>query len=218
MCIRDSPKLLAIVGVTVSNTGPGGDAVLTLPSSATTSFPVTTFPSQIASPGAASGADIASGSTVSSGAGTSTITLSKPATTTGGPTTVDFVTSTNFAAGNGEPIGLPIRAIGVNTGSGTEATFQGYADFGSLTGCSSQVPAVAEVAVDPNGSTNSGDNSGGHTALENDAAQIGDFDAADFPGDPTDQAIELATSLYFESNGIFDSNPHACLLYTSRCV
>jgi hypothetical protein len=211
--------LLAVVGVTVSNTGPGGDAVLTLPASATTAFPVTTFPSFIQSPGGASGADIASGSTVVSGAGTNTITLSAPATTTGGPTTVDFK-STAQAAGSGLPYGLPIRVIGVNTASGTEATFQGFANFptnpSSGGACASQVPAAGVVEVDPNGATNSGDNSGGHTALENNASQIALFDSTDFPitgsGDTNDaanQAIELATTLYFESNGVFNTNPHS---------
>ncbi len=219
-------KQLAIVGVTVANTGPGGDAVLTLPATASKAFPVTTFPSLITSGDAVSGGassfggsnEIAAGSTVSSGVGTSSITLSQPATSTGGPVTVDFVTPTAAIAGEGVPYGLPIRALGVNTSSGTEKIFAGFASFGvsGTNACASQVPALSVVETDPNAATNTGDNATPHTALENNASQIGDFDAADFPiSGPTDtndaanQAIELATTLYFESNGVFNTNPHA---------
>jgi hypothetical protein len=220
-----SGKQLAIVGVTVANTGPGGDAVLTLPATATTYFPVTSFPTQIVAGNAASGGassyggsnEIASGSTVSTNSGSS-ITLDKPATTTGGPVTVDFTTTTALAEGKGIPYGLPIRTIGVNTSSGTEKIFQGFAGYNAsgTNGCASQVPKLTLVATDPNATTDTGDNATAHTALENNASQIGDFDSADFPNDEVDQAVELATSLYFESNGVFNTNPYAGTGYVTN--
>ncbi len=45
--------------------------------------------------------------------------------------------------------------------------------------------------------------------LQNNASQIADYAAADFPNDPTDQAIEIATSIYFESNGVYNTDPFA---------
>ena len=148
-----------------------------------------------------------------------TITLSA-APTAGGPSDRRLLDAAKAAAGAVQPIGLPIRALGVNTASGTEATFQGYADngFTGTNACASQVPALSDVETDPNTATDTGDNGTPHTALENNASQIGDFDAADFPiSGPTDtndaanQAIELATTLYFESNGVFNTNPHAAV-------
>ena len=46
-------------------------------------------------------------------------------------------------------------------------------------------------------------------AVENNANQIGYFANANFPNDPADQAVDLATSLYFESYGVNQSNPNA---------
>ena len=48
-----------------------------------------------------------------------------------------------------------------------------------------------------------------HIALENNAANIGDFLLTDFPNDAPDQAAELASSLYFMSEGVLLSNSFA---------
>jgi hypothetical protein len=110
--------------------------------------------------------------------------------------------------GNGAPIGLPIRIMGVNPNSGTESTWASYAESGvSGGGCAANTNTNA--ATDPNSSTATGDNAGQHILLENNASQIGDYGAADFPGDFASQAVELDTSLYYESNGVYSSVPYS---------
>jgi hypothetical protein len=108
------------------------------------------------------------------------------------------------AVGDGTPIGIPANVVGVNPPSGTEATFAHYADSGQTTSGSDSCGST-----NTNASTLQGNQ---HIALENNAAQIGDFAAADFPAsDPTraaDEAAEVATSLYFMSNGVYQSNSH----------
>jgi hypothetical protein len=65
------------------------------------------------------------------------------------------------------------------------------------------------AANDPNPATASTPNSP-HIALENNSDQIDQFAASDFPSpDFVDQAIEAATTLYIESNGVFNTNPYA---------
>jgi hypothetical protein len=109
--------------------------------------------------------------------------------------------------GNGTPIGIPIRILGVNPASGTVATFAGFAESGvSGGGCASNTNTNA--AADPNSATAPSPNSP-HVALENNASQIGDFAAKDFPGDLPDQAVEAATSLYYESNGVLNTVPYS---------
>ena len=65
-----------------------------------------------------------------------------------------------------------------------------------------------------------GQNASGNTevAVENDVNQVGDFAAANWAGvapagagnaDAADQAIDIATSLYFESLGVYSTNPNA---------
>ena len=80
------------------------------------------FPSTVAAGDAVSGPGIPAGTTVSSVSG-GTATLSGNATSTGTPTLV-FTTASNLAVGQGSPIGVPIRIVGVNTASGTEATLR----------------------------------------------------------------------------------------------
>lgn len=46
----------------------------------------------------------------------------------------------------------------------------------------------------------------GHIALENNAAQIGDFLSSDYPGNFPNQAVGLATSLYYMSNGVYTTS------------
>jgi hypothetical protein len=168
-----------------------------------------TFPSTIAAGNAVSGAGISAGTTVSSvnnGAGTAI--LSASATSSGTPNLV-FTTTSNLPEGQGSPIGVPIRLMGVNSSSGTEATFTSYAKSGASTGgCGSNMNTNA--ALDPNPVTKTGSNATAHIALENNSDQINQFAVGDFPSpDFVDQAIEAATTLYIESNGVFNTNPYA---------
>jgi len=111
------------------------------------------------------------------------------------------------AVGQGTPIGIPIRIVGVNPSSGTVATFAGFAESGVTGGgCTSNTNVNA--AVDPNTATAPSPNTP-HVALENNASQIGDFAAKDFPGDLVDQAVEASTSLYYESNGVLNTVPYS---------
>jgi hypothetical protein len=163
--------------------------------------------SDLASGDAVSGSGIPSGTTVSSVSG-STLTLSNSATASG---TVDLTVTISSALteGNGYPTGIPIRIVGVNTASGTESTFASYAESGVASGgCSSNMNT--DDASDPNPVTATGDNSTPHVALENNSDQLDLFARGDFPNpDYVDQAIEVATSLYIESNGVINTNPYA---------
>ena len=74
-------------------------------------------------------------------------------------------------------------------------------------GCASSMNTNA--ANDPNPATAPSPNAA-HVALENNSDQLDQFAAQDFPSpDYVDQAIEVATSLYIESNGIFNTNPYS---------
>jgi hypothetical protein len=166
----------------------------------------TIFPT-LANGTAVSGTGITAGTTVSGGGGTATLTLSK-ATGTNSAATLIFTTSSTLTLGSGLAIGLPIRVVGVNTASGTEATFELYSEAGtSGSPCASNVNPNA--ANDPNPATDPGLTGAAHVALENNVAQIVQYAVSDFPNDPADQAIELATSLYFESNGVYNTTPYA---------
>jgi hypothetical protein len=114
--------------------------------------------------------------------------------------------------GQGTRIGVPITVVGVDPGSGTEFTFGQFANSsqtnGPCSGSSGNVDANAYLGPTP---SNKAEN---ETALvENNAAQLGEFAAADFPSSDTtqtaDQAALIATSLYFMSNGVYNSNIHA---------
>ena len=163
--------------------------------------------SDLASGDAVTGTGIPSGTTVSSATGT-TATLSNSATASG---TVDLKVTIPSAltVGSGYPIGIAIRIVGVNTASGTESTFASYAESGVSGGnCASNMDTNA--ALDPNPVTATGDNATAHIALENNSDQLDEFAKGDFPNpDYTDQAIEVATSLYIESNGVINTNPYA---------
>ena len=134
--------------------------------------------------------------------------------------------------GDGAPIGVPIRVISVNTGSGTTSTFYTFTQSGILggancTGNSAGNPVGSSGGVDTNAAQGQnpqnpqgGRNAVGNTetAVENDANQIGDFASANWAGvapagagnaDAADQAIDIATSLYFESLGVYNTNPNA---------
>ncbi len=120
--------------------------------------------------------------------------------------------------GQGTAIGIPITVVGVNTGSGTEFTFDQFVNSSQATGpCSGSGNVDANSYLGPNPS-NTAENE--NSVLENNDAQLGDFAATDFPGsDPTqaaDQSALVATSLYFISNGVYNSNIHARLVTLSN--
>jgi hypothetical protein len=113
------------------------------------------------------------------------------------------------AVGSGTPIGVPIRVIGVNKGSGTVATFNGFANSGVSGGGCASSPFNINAASGPNPFTSDGYSGNLEIALENNASQIGDFAAANWANDPADQAVDIATSLYYEGLGYYDTIPNA---------
>jgi hypothetical protein len=196
---------LAIPNVTLNS----GSTTATAPSGYT--FPSTVAAGQAVTTSASG--DLAGGTTVASVSG-NVLTLSTAATGSG-TDDLQIATGSSLTVGSGGSIGLPIRIVGVNSASGTEATWQSFATSGvsGSPGCASNVNT--DAASDPNPATATGDNAGQHIALENNASQISDFAAADFPGDFGSQAIEVATSLYYESNGVYTTNPYAGAVTTN---
>jgi hypothetical protein len=133
-----------------------------------------------------------------------------------------------YLPGDGVPIGVPIRIIGINSGSGTVSTFYNFAQSGigtpgagepatdcaggSGTVSSNDVNVNAASGADPEANqgppgTNFVQNP--EVSLENDANQIGDFANANWPNDAADEATDIATSLYSMSYGAYGSNPNA---------
>ena len=150
------------------------------------------------------------GSETGSFSGT-TLTLTSAATGSG-TDQLKIATGVTQVVGSGASIGVPIRIMGVNTASGTESTWESFSESGvsgsaSGNGCASN--ADSNAASDPNLATATGDNAGQHIALENNASQIADYANADWPSDPGDAAVEVASTLYYESNGVYSSNPYA---------
>jgi hypothetical protein len=130
--------------------------------------------------------------------------------------------------GDGTPIGVPIRIIGINSGSGTVSTFYNFAQAGigtpaagePSTDCAGGSGTVSANDVDDNAASGpdpdanqgpAGTNfvQNPEVSLENDANQIGDFASANWPNDPADEATDIATSLYSMSFGVFGVNPNA---------
>ena len=107
--------------------------------------------------------------------------------------------------GNGAPIGIPVRIMGVNPTSGTNATFTGFINGTASTTCAN---SNTNAANDPNPVTAPTPNSA-HVALENNTSQVGDFAVSDFPGDTASQAVEVATTLYYASNGVLNTVPYS---------
>jgi hypothetical protein len=205
-CATDSTRITDWGSLT--NLGPNIDLANVTESSGSATISGLLGPaSDLASGDAVSGTGIPSGTTISSATGT-TATLSNSATASG---TVDLKVTipSALAVGSGYPIGIPIRIVGVNTASGTEATFASYAESGVSGGnCASSMNTNA--ASDPNPVTDTGSNNTQHIALENNSDQLDEFARGDFPNpDYADQAIEVATSLYIESNGVVNTNPYA---------
>ncbi len=171
----------------------------------------TTFPSGIASGDAVAGPGIPAGTTVSTNGGSS-LTLSKNASASSTIATLTFATGSTLAVGSGAAIGLPIRVVGVSTAAGIEATWASYAESGVSGGGCSAPSANTNAAPNPNPATGGGPVSGtnpAHILLQNNVSQIADYAVSDFPSDPVDQAIEVGTSLYYESNGVYNTNPFA---------
>jgi hypothetical protein len=98
------------------------------------------------------------------------------------------------AIGTGTSIGLPINLIGVNPSSGTNGVWTKYVQS-AQPACNSN---LHETVV----------GSDTHLALENNTAQIDDFATTDYPSDIPDQAVALATALYYVANGIYNSSPY----------
>jgi hypothetical protein len=126
----------------------------------------------------------------------------------------DWGQLTNLAGGatvgNGTPIGVPIRIIGVNSGSGTAATFNNFAKAGLSLNCSATANFNENAASGADPTQAQGPTGNLEIALENDASQIGDFANADWGAtDPADQAVDIATSLYYMGNGAYNTNPNA---------
>src|SRR3984957_11312232 len=132
------------------------------------------------------------------------------------------------AVGDGTPIGVPIRIIGINSGSETVSTFYNFAQSGigtpaagePSTDCAGGVGSVSANDVDDNAASGpdpdanqgpAGTNfvQNPEVSLENDANQIGDFASANWPNDPADEATDIATSLYSMSFGVFGVHPNA---------
>ena len=163
------------------------------------------FPSTVAATDPISGPDIPGGTVVNSVSG-GTLTLSNPASNTANDV-ARITTTGTLAIGAGVPINVPLRVMAINSASGTEATFASYAKSGAASGCST---TNSNAGTDPNPATDSGDQATVHVALENNEDQLNQFAVGDFPSpDYVDQAIEASTSLYFESNGVNNTNPYA---------
>ena len=110
--------------------------------------------------------------------------------------------------GQGAPIGVPIRITAVNQGSGTLNGFMNFADGGNgSTNCAAKATYDANGAQGPNPQSPQGLSGNPEIALENNAAQVGDFANANWgASDAADQAVDIATSLYFISYGVYKTS------------
>jgi hypothetical protein len=204
-CATDATRITDWGALT--NLGPNLEVQnVTLSNGASTATVTGSFPSTVAAGDAITGPDIPAGTTITSVSGGTANLSQAPSNATD---TVRITTASKLAVGSGAPIGVPIRLMGVNTASGTESTFTSYANSGASTGgCSANMNTNA--ALDPNPVTATGSNATAHVALENNSDQIDQFAAGDFPSpDFVDQAIEVATTLYIESDGVYNTNPYA---------
>ena len=164
------------------------------------------LPSTILTGQTITGPDIPASDTIQSIAG-NVLTLTTPPNNNN-TDTVRIITAAKLAVGQGMPVGIQVRPMGVNTSSGTESTFASFANqaLGASGGCTANMDTRSPS--DPNPATKVGDNASAHTALENNSDQLDQFASADFPNpDFTDQAIEIAETLYIESNGVYNTSP-----------
>lgn len=202
----------------LTNLGPNfvADQVTTSTSSNTISLPAgETFASAIGSGATLSSSNVSglSSLTVTANNG-NTLTLSgDPGTSTTTGTITIATGGSQAAVGAGQDIGIPIRIIGLNTSSGTEATWQKYVNSGPTTsgGCSAN--ADPNAAKDPNPATATGDYAGNQYLLENNVSNVGTYQAAYFTTGSTvdwaDTAVLDASALYYAANGVLNTNPYA---------
>ena len=211
-CASDSTRITDWGQLTnLSLGGPTLSSALST-SGAITSIPVNALPQAIST---SYGGQI----TITSGTHSQTFTLTAPnnASDTGiavTSITPNFAYPTTskitYAVGSGTPIGVPVRITGINTGSGTVAQFSSFANAGvSSGGCSGSNKMDNNAVSGPDPTLNNGVTGNLEIAVENNASQIGDFALADFPNDPADQSVVIATSLYIISNGVFSTSQNA---------
>jgi hypothetical protein len=149
--------------------------------------------------------------TTSGAGGAATMAMSNNATATGTFTLTFATGAAKLAQGSGVSIGIPIRIVGLNTGSGTTFTFAQFADGQTrdgANGCTASATLSNQNAANDPASATAPSGNPFHVALENNAHQLELFSQADFPSDNVDQAIEEATSLYFMSNGVYNTNAY----------
>jgi hypothetical protein len=216
----------------LSNVGPTFEILnVSLTSGSETATIPGTFPSTIVTGDTITGPDIPASTTVNgaptNGNPTSTLQLSQPASNTATDTVKITATGTwagaappgtgtlptgAVPAGYGSPIGVPIRIIGVNLGSGTAAAWNGFT-FGNVGGtgnCSGKTLYNETAAQGANPQNPQGPTGNTEIALENDASQIGDFANANWGGnDAADQSVDIATSLYYMGRGAYNTNPNS---------
>jgi len=141
----------------------------------------------------------------------------------GGGQITDWGQLTNLTGtevpGQGTAIGVPITIGGVNTGSGTTFTFAQFVNSSQSSGACTGNSPDANSYLGPNPS-NTAENE--NNLLENNAAQFGPFAELDYPSSDltqtADQAALIATTLYFESNGVYNSNIHSRIVVLSGGV
>ncbi len=174
------------------------------------------FPSTVGSGDAVSGTGIPSGTTVSSVSGSSA-TLSANATATGTATLDDHHgEQPGRRSGPGGRCADPPRRRQHGLWDRVHLRQLRGQRCWVVGGCTANMNPNA--ANDPNSATAPSPNSA-HIALENNSDQLDQFAAQDFPSpDYVDQAIEVATSLYIESNGVFNTNPYAAAADHQRHV
>ena len=156
------------------DTTSGSNSVTIDPSSGT-AFPATIASGNAVTPPFTHSGLFAAGTTTTSAGGASTLTLNNNASLTGTFTLTFATGAAKLAQGSGVPVGIPIRIVGVNTGSGTTFTFAQFADGNTrdtTNGCtSSSTLSDANAANDPNSATAPSGNPA-HIALENNAHQL----------------------------------------------
>ena len=98
------------------------------------------------------------------------------------------------------PVGNRVPAVSADCGGGSGTVSSSDVDVNAASGPdpdADQGPAGSSFVQNP------------EVSLESDANQIGDFANANWPSDPADEAVDIATSLYSMSYGVFGVNAHA---------
>jgi hypothetical protein len=202
---------LAVVNASVSSGSLTAAPEASLDGAFTGSTSPVTFPANVTG-ATVSGTGVPANTTVTAGAGTSSLTLSDSSLSLSNENLTFALANgeSKLAVGQGLPDGIPVRIQGLSTSAGTETTLELFANSGSATGCLSN--ADQNAAGDPNPSSGGGATSSTnqHVApTANNTSQIATFAESDFPGDAVDQAIEASTTIYYESNGVYNTDPFA---------